>query len=130
MAQASAPRASATAMSEPCRIPESTSTEMSGPTMSRTVAIVLTGGTTRSSWRPPWLDSCTPSAPTETACAASCEPSGPLTTSRPGQRARNSAMSSQVMAGLNSCPVPSMVTAGCPAKLAKSMAGLRSIRIQ
>ncbi len=39
-------------------------------------------------------------------------------------------MSSQVMAGLNSCPVSSMVTASCPAKLAKSMAGLRSIRIQ
>ena len=39
-------------------------------------------------------------------------------------------MSSQVMAGLNSAPVPSMVTVSCPAKLAKLIAGLRSIRIQ
>ena len=51
-------------------------------------------------------------------------------TSLPGQRARSSAMSSQSMPGLNNAPVPSMVAAGCPAKLAKSMAGLRSIRIQ
>ena len=92
--------------------------------------MLCTGGTARSSWRPPWLDSCTPSAPTETARRQSAGPSGPFTISCPGQRARSSAMSSQVMPGLNSLPVPSMVSASCPAKLAKTMAGLRSIRVQ
>ena len=40
MAQASAPSASATAMSDPCRTPESTSTDTSGPTASRTAVMV------------------------------------------------------------------------------------------
>ena len=39
-------------------------------------------------------------------------------------------MSSQLIAGLNSAPVFSMVTVSCPAKLAKLIAGLRSIRVQ
>ena len=117
-------------MSDPCRTSQSTSTDTSGPTASRAAAIVSTGGTAGSSWRPPWMDSCTPSAPAETARRESTGPSGPLTTSRPSQWARSSAISSQVMAGLNSAPVSSMVTASSPAKLAESMAGLRSIRVQ
>ena len=57
---------------------------------------------------------------------------GVLGSQRPldDQRARSSAMSSQVMAGLNSAPMPSMVTTSCPAKLAKPIAGLASIRAQ
>ena len=65
-------------MSATCRIPESTSSDTSGPTASRTAAIVSAGGTARSSWRPPWLDSCSPSAPAATARRASWAPSGPL----------------------------------------------------
>ena len=49
------------------------------------------------------------SALTETARRQSAGPSGPVTISRPGRWARSSAMSHQVMAGLNSDPVSSMV---------------------
>ena len=51
-------------------------------------------------------------------------------TSFPGQRDRSEAMSSQLTVGLNSEPVRAIVIEPLPAKLAKSIASLRSIRSQ
>ena len=63
--------------------PESTSSVNDGPTASRTGAIRSTGATARSSCRPPWLDSWSPSTPSSTARRASAGPSGPLSSSLP-----------------------------------------------
>ncbi len=70
---------------------------------------------TESSWRPPWLETMTPSTPTSAARRASSGSSTPLTTSRPSQFSRTQAMSSQVTLGSNWESTHSRKAAGVPA---------------
>ena len=56
---------------------------------------------TESSWRPPWLETITPSTPTSAARLASSGSRIPLTTSCPSQLLRTQAMSSHVTLGSN-----------------------------
>src|SRR6185437_14484402 len=88
------------------------------------------GAMARSSWRPPWLDSCRPSTPASTARRASAAPSGPVMTSLPGHCSRSAAMSSQSMPGSKRLPVWAIVTGWRRVRLARPAAGLRSMRTQ
>ena len=64
-------------------------------------AAARAGSGARSSWRPPWLDTTTASAPASTTARASSTVWMPLTTSGPGQASRSQARSAIVAAGSN-----------------------------
>src|SRR5690606_35369166 len=94
-----APSATAARTSAPWVMPVSTRTSARSPS-AWTVGSTSSNGTgARSSWRPPWLDSSTASAPASTTRTASSTLWMPLTTSLPGQFSRSQVTSSMVSAG-------------------------------
>ena len=92
----SAPRAMARTTSIPLRIPLSNITLVEDPTAFTIAGNASMAGGAASSWRPPWLETMTPSTPAATALSASPGCSRPFTTSAPGQASRNRFTSSQV----------------------------------
>src|SRR5699024_9138638 len=60
----------------------------SGPASARTSAKACSETGARSSWRPPWLDTTSPSAPASMERRASSAVNTPLTKSLPGQTER------------------------------------------
>ncbi len=96
-----APSATARTMSRPLRTPPSSSTSAWGAIADTTSGSLEIVEATPSSWRPPWFDTTTPSAPTSTAARASSPDSTPLMMSLPGQFSRSQAMSFQVTLASN-----------------------------
>ena len=86
-------------------IPVSTSTVGSGPSRRRTSGRVSSGTGARSSWRPPWLDSTTPSAPAATDRSASSGVCTPLISRVPGHCSRSQARSRKARVGSNRDPI-------------------------
>src|SRR5699024_7801685 len=84
----SAPRPSEATISAPDITPESRMISMSGPASARTSAKACSETGARSSWRPPWLDTTSPSAPASMERRASSAVNTPLTKSLPGQTER------------------------------------------
>lgn len=97
--QKSAPAASARATSVPLRIPPSTSSVADGPTAARMAGSTDTGAGAASSWRPPWADTTTASAPQSRARTASSGWSTPLTSNVCGHRARTARSAAQSSVG-------------------------------
>jgi hypothetical protein len=94
-----APRQRAATMSDPRRIPPSNITSACDPTASRIPGNASAEEGARSSWRPPWFDTITASAPSLTARRASSGCSMPFTRRWRGQVRRMSSSRSQVCIG-------------------------------
>jgi hypothetical protein len=101
---ASAPLASMRTTSSPVRTPESARMRKSPATASATRGRAATDDSVPSSWRPPWLDTTTPSAPKRTASRASPGSRMPFTIIGPSQNARIHSRSFQPIAGSKLAP--------------------------
>src|SRR4029453_4740345 len=99
--QALAPRATAATTSAPLCTPPSTRTSARSPTASTAGGSTSSGVGARSSWRPPWLETTTASAPWSTTMRASSTCWMPLTSSGPDQLSRSHDRSRTVRLGSN-----------------------------
>ena len=99
--QALAPSASARKMSCPVRTPESSRISFCPPIASATFGSAEMVEGAPSSWRPPWFDTTTPSAPVFSASRASSGSRMPFSTSLPVQIERIHSTSFQLTVGSN-----------------------------
>ncbi len=95
---ASAPHASALSTSVPDMMPPSISTCMRRPTAARMAGRTSMVAGDGSNWRPPWLDTTTPSSPIASAFSASAGCMTPFSTIARGQLSRMRARVSHVTA--------------------------------